>query len=99
VILLAAAVFYIKRRREAAQIRVARQKALEAERERKQLEEAAEEESERRRLEEDRMLKGLKISSEQTGRTVVLKRHLEETATENPERFARLVRTWMREDD
>lgn len=98
-ILVAGLVVFVKRRRAAAQVRVARQKALETERERNQLEEAAIEESERRREEEDRMLKGLKISSEQTGKTAVLRRHLEEVATENPERFARLVRTWMREDD
>jgi flagellar M-ring protein FliF len=97
--LLGGLAMWIKRRRAAAQVRVARQRALEAERERKQLEEAAAEESERRRAEEDRMLKGLKISTEQSGRSVVLKRHLEEVATENPERFARLVRTWIREDD
>lgn len=96
---LSALVVFVKRRRAAAQVRVARQRALEAERGRKQLEEAAVEETQRRRAEEDRMLKGLKISSEQTGRTVVLKRHLEEVATESPDRFARLVRTWMREDD
>ncbi len=80
-------------------MRLAKQKALEAERERKQLEEAQHEENERRRAEEDRMLQGLKISAEQTGKTAVLRRHLEETATESPERFARLVRTWMKEDD
>jgi flagellar biosynthesis/type III secretory pathway M-ring protein FliF/YscJ len=97
--LLTGLFFFVKRQRAAAQVRVARQKALETERERKQIEEAAVEETERRRAEEDRMLRGLKISSEQSGRTVVLRRHLEETATENPERFARLVRTWMREDD
>jgi flagellar M-ring protein FliF len=90
---------FVKRRRAAARIRVARQHLLEAERERKQIEEAAAEETARRRAEEDRMLKGLKISSEQTGKTAVLRRHLEEVATENPERFASLVRTWMREDD
>ena len=99
VALLAGLVVFLKRRHAAALVRVARQRALEAERERKQIEEASVEESERRRAEEDRMLKGLKISSEQTGRTAVLRRHLEEVATENPERFARLVRTWMREDD
>jgi flagellar M-ring protein FliF len=92
-------VVFIKRQRAGAQIRVARQRALETERERKQLEEAATGERARRRAEEDRMLKGLKISSEQTGKTVVLRRHLEEVASESPERFASLVRTWMREDD
>ncbi len=97
--LLTGLVVFLKRRRAAAQIRVARQRALETERERKQIEEAAAEESERRRAEEDRMLKGLKISSEQTGKTAVLRRHLEEVATESPERFASLVRSWMREDD
>lgn len=99
VALLASLVVFVKRRRAVAQVRAARQRALEGERERKQIEEAAIEESERRRAEEDRMLKGLKISSEQTGKTAVLRRHLEEAATENPERFARLVRTWIREDD
>jgi len=98
-VLLAGLVVFVKQRRAAAQVRVARQRALEAERERKQIEEAAVEESERRRVEEDRMLKALKISSEQTGKTAVLRRHLEGVATENTERFARLVRTWMREDD
>ena len=99
VALLIGLVMFFKSRRAAAQVRVARQRTLETERERKQIEEAATEESERRRLDEDRMLKGLKISSEQTGKTVVLRRHLEEVATENPERFASLVRTWMKEDD
>lgn len=98
-LLLAGLVIFVKRRRAAAQVRVARQRALEAERERKQIEEAATQETQRRLAEEDRMLKGLKISSEQTGKTAVLRRHLEEVATESPERFASLVRTWMREDD
>ncbi|MDA1234562.1 MAG: flagellar basal-body MS-ring/collar protein FliF [Acidobacteria bacterium] len=97
--LLVGVVMFFKSRRAATQVRVARQLALETERERKQIEEAATEESERRRLDEDRMLKGLKVSAEQTGKTVVLRRHLEEVATESPERFASLVRTWMREDD
>jgi flagellar biosynthesis/type III secretory pathway M-ring protein FliF/YscJ len=97
--LVAGAGFYFKRRRAEAQVRIERQRALEAERQRKQLAEAAEEETARRKAEEDRMLQGLKISTEQTGKTAVLKRHLEEVATESPERFARLVRTWMKEDD
>ena len=97
--LLIALVVFFKRRRAAVQVRLARQRALESERERKQIEEAATEENERRRSEEDRMLKGFKISSEPTGKTVVLRRHLEDVATESPERFARLVRAWMREDD
>lgn len=97
--LLSALFIFLKRRRAITLVRLARQKALDAERERKQIEEAAVEETERRRAEEDRMLKGLKISTEQSGKTVVLRRHLEEVAAESPERFARLVRTWMREDD
>lgn len=91
--------FFFKRRRAATAVRVARQKALEVERERKLLAEADEQEVVKRRAEEDRMLQGLKISTEQTGKTAVLKRHLEDVATENSERFARLVRTWMKEDD
>lgn len=90
---------FLKRRRAAVEVRVAKQKVLEAERERKQLAEDADEETERRKAEEDRMLQGLKMSTEQTSKTVVLRRHLEEVATESPERFGRLVRTWMKEDD
>jgi len=93
------AAFWFRQHRAAAQVRVARLKALETERERKQLAEQAAEEDEKRRAEEDRMLRGLKISTEQTGKTAVLRRHLEGVATERPDRFARLVRTWMREDD
>jgi flagellar M-ring protein FliF len=97
--LFSGAAVYFRRRQAAAQVRLARQNALETERSRKQIAEAAEEETERRKEEEDLMLRGLKVSNEQTGKTAVLRRHLEEVATESPERFGRLIRTWMKEDD
>ncbi len=96
---LAGLVVWWKRRRRMAQVMEERRKALEAERERKQIEEQAQEEEERRKVEEERLLQGLKLSSGQTSKTAVFKKHLEEVALESPDRFARLIRAWLHEDD
>ncbi len=98
-VLLAAAVAWWRRRRRMATVIEERRKALESERERKLLEEQAQEEQERRKAEEERLLQGLKLSAGQTSKTVVFKKHLEEVAVDNPDRFARLIRAWIHEDD
>ena len=61
--------------------------------------EAAEEEARRHELEEAKMLKGLRLATLQSSKAQVLKKHLEEMATNEPESFVKLMRSWIHEDD
>jgi len=88
-----------QRKRRLAKVRAERQAAIEAEREREELEEASRAEAEKRQADEARMLQGLKLATAQNSRAQVLKKHLEESATSNPEAFSRLIRAWVHEDD
>ena len=69
-----------------------------AEREIKELE-AAEEQARVREAEEAKMLKGLRLATLQSSKAQVLKKHLEEMATNEPESFVQLLRSWIHEDD
>ena len=61
--------------------------------------EAAEEEARQNEAEEARMLKGLRLATLQSSKAQVLKKHLEETASKDPEAFVQLLRSWIHEDD
>ncbi|MBI1356852.1 MAG: flagellar M-ring protein FliF [Acidobacteria bacterium] len=98
-ILLAVAITAFRRHRKKAKIRAERQRALEAERERKLLEDREVQDALDRKEEEARMLKGLQVAPLPTSKTEILKKHLETVAFEDPERFARLVKAWVHEDD
>jgi flagellar biosynthesis/type III secretory pathway M-ring protein FliF/YscJ len=97
-VLLALGVYW-KRRRRLAKIRLERQQAIEAEREKLRLEAAEKEHEESRRLEEERMLKGFKVAQVTNSKTQALKKHLEGVAGEDPAMFARMVKAWLHEDD
>ena len=97
--LVAVVSWFIRTRRRSARIRAERDAAIAAERERQKLEAAREAEHEKRKEEEARMLKGLKVAKVHSSKTQVLKRHLEDMAGDNPEGFARLMKTWIHEDD
>ncbi len=98
VLLVLAGVFF-RRYRIRSRIRAEKQRALEAERERKLL---ADQESQRERDrndEEARLLKGLQGAPAPTNKLQLLKKHLVGVAGDEPEHFARLVRSWIHEDD
>ena len=83
--------------------RVSRMKA-EAEAKRQEVEErkeieAAEEQARLQQAEEAKMLTGLRLATLQSSKAQVLKKHLEEMATEQPESFVQLMRSWIHEDD
>ena len=76
----------------------------EAEAKRKEVEErkeieAAEEQARLQQAEEAKMLTGLRLATLQSSKAQVLKKHLEEMATEQPESFVQLMRSWIHEDD
>ncbi len=97
--IVSAVFWFFRRRRRNARIRAEREAAITAERERQELEAAHQAEQEKQAEEEARMLKGLKVGKVHSSKTQVLKRHLEEMAGDNPEGFARLMKTWIHEDD
>ena len=69
-----------------------------AEGERKEIE-AAEEQARLKQAEEDKMLTGLRLATLQSSKGQVLKKHLEEMASNEPESFVQLMRSWIHEDD
>jgi flagellar M-ring protein FliF len=69
-----------------------------ADQEQKEIE-AAEEQARLHQAEEAKMLKGLRLATLQSSKAQVLKKHLEEMATEEPESFVQLLRSWIHEDD
>jgi flagellar M-ring protein FliF len=99
VLMLVGLAGYVRRRRRISRIRIEREQALEAEREKLRIEAAEKKEEEQRRLEEERMLKGLKIGPAANSKTLALKKHLEGLAEEDSEMFARLMKAWIHEDD
>jgi flagellar M-ring protein FliF len=98
-VLLAVAVLYLRRRKRLALMRLERQQALETEREKLQIEAAKQQEEDQRRLEEERMLKSLKLAPPANSKTLALKKHLEELAAQDSEKFARLLKAWIHEND
>ena len=52
-----------------------------------------------RKQEEDRLLKGLQVAPLPTNKVQALKKHLLAVASEDPQRFARLVKVRIHEDD
>ena len=98
-LLLTLAVWLLRRQRQRSRVRAERQNALEAERERKLLEDREAQREVDRREEEARLIKGLQLAPLPTSKTEILKKHLETVAFDDPERFARLVKAWIHEDD
>jgi len=96
---LSALVWFVRRRRRNARMRAEREAAIAAERERQELDAARQAEQAKQAEEEARMLKGLKVGKVHNSKTQVLKRHLEEMAGDNAAGFARLMKTWIHEDD
>jgi flagellar M-ring protein FliF len=96
---VAAAIGYYRRRKRLSHVKIERQRALDAERERLRLEAAEKEIEEARRQEEERMLKGLRVAPPANSKASALKKHLESVASEDPETFARLMKAWIHEDD
>ena len=90
---------WYRRRRRIKRIEVERQQALDAERDRLALEAAEKEKEELRILEEERMLKGLKLAPAASSKAQALKKHLDDLAGDDSEMFARLIKTWIHEDD
>ena len=84
--------------RKMGRMKIEQQAALEAEREKREIE-SAKDEARRRELEEQKMLQGLKLASVQSSKGQVLRKHLEESATGDPEAFVQLLRSWIHEDD
>ena len=85
-------------RRWSKKARARRQAQLAAERERQEIADA---EAENKRLadEQARLLTGLKADTLQSSRGQVLKKHLEESATQDTAGFIQLLRAWIHEDD
>ncbi len=98
-VLLSVFVAWFRRRRRLKRIELERKRALEAEQERLELEAAEKQKEEQRKLEEERMLQGLKLAPAANSKTQALKKHLEELAESDGEAFARLLKTWIHEDD
>lgn len=98
-ILMVILAWFFRRHRKKSLIRAERQKALEAERERKLLADKEAQREEERKQEEERMLKGLQVSPLPTNKVQALKKHLLAVAGDDPQRFARLVKVWIHEDD
>jgi len=98
-VVLIAAAWLFRRHRRKSRIRAERQKALEAERERKLLADKEAQREKDRQEEEARLLKGLQVSPLPTNKVQALKKHLLTVAEDDPQRFARLVKVWIHEDD
>lgn len=98
-VILVIAGWFFRRHRKKALVRAEKQKALEAERERKLLADREAQREEERKAEEARLIKGLQVSPLPTNKVQALKKHLLTVASEDPQRFSRLVKAWIHEDD
>ena len=85
-ILTVAFMLWNRRRRKRNTLRLKKETEMKAEQSRLELE-AAEEAKLLKEAEEAKMLRGLRSTTLATSRSQVLKKHLEETATKNPEAF------------
>ena len=90
--------FAMRVRRRVARMRAEAEAKRQAEEERKQLE-AAEDEARKHAAEEAKMLQGLRLATLQSSKAQVLKKHLEEMASNESEAFVQLMRSWIHEDD
>ena len=97
-ILTVAFMFWNRRRRKRKTLLLKKQAEARAEQSRRELE-AAEEAKKLKEAEEAKMLQGLRSTALGTSRAQVLKKHLEETASKDPEGFVQLLRTWIHEDE
>ena len=98
-VLLGVVAVYWRRRKQRVQMKLERQQALAAERERLQIDAARQREEEQRKLEEERLLQSLKLAPPSNSKTFALKKHLEELAGEDAAMVARLLKAWIHEDD
>lgn len=97
-VLTIAFMLWNRRRRKRKTLLLKKQAAARAEQNRRELE-AAEEAKTLKEEEEAKMLQGLRSTALGTSRAQVLKKHLEETASKDPDGFVQLLRTWIHEDE
>ncbi len=90
--------FALRIKRRVSRMKAEAEAKRRADEERKEIE-AAEDQARLHQAEEAKMLKGLRLATLQSSKAQVLKKHLEEMATEEPESFVQLMRSWIHEDD
>ena len=98
VVLTVAFLWWNRRRTKRKAIRARKEAELRAEQARRELE-AAEEAKQLKEAEEAKLLQGLRNTALGTSRAQVLKKHLEQTAANDPDAFVQLLRSWIHEDD
>ncbi len=96
-LLCVALVWWLRKRQRAKAQRAERVAALRAEDERQALQSARDAESRKLLEDEERQLKGLEAPVGST-KARVLKKHLEEMISDNPQQFAKLLQGWIREE-
>ncbi len=97
-VLTVAFLWWNRRRTKRKAIRARKEAELRAEQARRELE-AAEEAKQLKEAEEAKLLQGLRNTALGTSRAQVLKKHLEQTAANDPDAFVQLLRSWIHEDD
>ncbi len=90
--------FWNSRRKKRKALRLKREQKVKAEQVQLELE-AAEEAKLLKEAEEAKLLQGLRSTTLGSTRSQVLKKHLEETASKDPDGFVQLLRTWIHEDE
>ena len=98
VVLTVVFLWWNRRRTKRKAIRARKEAELRAEQARRELE-AAEEAKQLKEAEEAKLLQGLRNTTLGTSRAQVLKKHLEQTAANDPDAFVQLLRSWIHEDD
>ncbi len=90
--------FALRIKKRVTQMKAEAEAKRKADGERKEIE-AAEEKARVQQAEEAKMLTGLRLATLQSSKGQVLKKHLEEMASNEPESFVQLMRSWIHEDD
>ena len=97
-VLAVAFLWWNRRRSKRKALRAKKEAEQRAEQSLRELE-AAEEAKSLKEAEEAKLLQGLRNTTLGTSRAQVLKKHLEETAANDPDAFVQLLRSWIHEDD
>ena len=97
-VLAVAFLWWNRRRSKRKALRAKKEAEQRAEQSLRELE-AAEEAESLKEAEEAKLLQGLRNTTLSTSRAQVLKKHLEETAANDPDAFVQLLRSWIHEDD
>ena len=97
-VLVAVFLWWNRRRSRRKALDAKKEAELQAEQVRQELE-AAEEAQRLNEAEEAKLLLGLRTTTLGTSKAQVLKKHLEETAANDPDAFVQLLRSWIHEDD